>query len=348
MLTRVERAEQALALPGKQALVGLLALKRDIQVATSSLQSIEGLTPLTAAELPQQNVTMQSRRRMIDIGERLRAMDLFNDLSVAEATVLGTFMEREEVVVGELVVRRGDAGNALFVIESGQAEVRRAGPGGEAIAATLGPGDYFGEVALVTGAERIADVVAITPMALMRLSKDDYERYLVHTTEVEQRLTHAAMLRFAQRVTPVQEVPTSDVFSDLTAADASVLGSFMERQQVGAGEVIVRRGDPGDALFLIESGQAEAHAPGPDGRDMVFGAFGPGQYFGEVALTTGVERIADVVAVTPMSLVRLSREGYERYLTHAPERASEVARTAAIRATEHLRKMTPRTPEPPQ
>ncbi len=346
MLTRTEQAEQALALPGKAALVALLRLKRDVQVGKSSLESPEGLTPLTAAEVPQQSVAMQTRRQMIDVGQRLHAMDLFQELSVAEATVLGTFMERREVAAGELVVRRGEVGDALFIIESGQAEVRRGGLAGDAVAAVLEPGEYFGEVALVTGAERIADVVAVTPMVLMRLGKDDYERYLVHTTEVEQHLQRTAMRRVARGVAPAADVATSDVFAGLTAADASVLGSFMERKQVDAGTVIVHRGEPGDALFLVESGQAEARAPGPDGRLMVFGSFGPGQYFGEVALATDAERIADVVALTPMSLVRLSREGYERYLRQVPEWGGDVARTAATRAAEHLRKLTSGTQEP--
>ena len=57
--------------------------------------------------------------------------------------------------------------NALYLIATGDAEVRVTNFTGQSVTvARLGPGDYFGEVALVTGGERIADVVAVTPMTL--------------------------------------------------------------------------------------------------------------------------------------------------------------------------------------
>src|SRR5882762_8307553 len=123
-LARLDAVEQALALPGKQALVSLIALKKDIQTPRSTLEAPEGLAPLTNADLPQRGVRMEMRRRLLDAGEQLRTTTLFHDLSVAEATVLGTFMERRQHEAGEVIVRQGDAGDALFLIESGAAEVR--------------------------------------------------------------------------------------------------------------------------------------------------------------------------------------------------------------------------------
>ena len=61
--------------------------------------------------------------------------------------------------------------------------------------ATLGPGSTFGEIALVTGGERTADVVAVTAMTLMRLTSKDYARYLSHLTDVERQLVHTAAIR---------------------------------------------------------------------------------------------------------------------------------------------------------
>lgn len=61
--------------------------------------------------------------------------------------------------------------------------------------AELGPGDCFGEIALVTGGERTADVIALTPMTLMRLSHDSYARYLAHLVDVDNQITHTALTR---------------------------------------------------------------------------------------------------------------------------------------------------------
>ena len=125
-LARLDAVERALALPGKQALVALIALKKDIPEPRSTLEAPEGLAPLTNMDLPQRGVSMASRRQLLDAGEQLRTTSLFRDLSVAEATVLGTFMDRREHQPGDVVVRQRDAGNELILIESGTAEVRVA------------------------------------------------------------------------------------------------------------------------------------------------------------------------------------------------------------------------------
>ena len=207
MLARLDVVEQALAQPGKQGLLALFALKRDLPTTRSTLEPPEGLSALTTADMPQRDVAMGVRRQLLDAGEYLRSTDLFNGLSVAEATVLGTFMKRTAAEPGQTIVRQGDIGTELYVIESGQAEVRLAGQAPDAAPlAVLGAGEYFGEVALVTGAERIADVVARTPMSLLVLSKDDYARYLAHAVEVEQQITHTAISRTTDTMRKVRAV----------------------------------------------------------------------------------------------------------------------------------------------
>lgn len=196
MLSRLDGIERALEQPGKQGLLALFALKKEVASPRSSLEPSEGLAALVDATVPQQGGAMHARRQMLDVAERLRQTNLFSGLSVAEATVLGTFMERQEAAAGDTIVRQGDAGDDLFLIESGQAEVRVGGRGGQPLAvATLGAGDYFGEIALLTGEERIADVVAMTPMTLLRLSKDAYTRYLGHAAEVEHQISRTAISR---------------------------------------------------------------------------------------------------------------------------------------------------------
>ena len=90
---------------------------------------------------------MTARRQLLDAGEQLRTTHLFRDLSVAEAAILGTFMERRDYQPGDAVVRQGEVGDALYLIESGEAEVLAANQH----IASLGVGDFFGEIALVTG-----------------------------------------------------------------------------------------------------------------------------------------------------------------------------------------------------
>jgi ABC-type multidrug transport system ATPase subunit len=77
---------------------------------------------------------------------------------------------------GALVVRQGDPGDAFFVIESGLVRVQVDAVGASHELNRLGPGRYFGEMALVTGEPRSASVVALEDSRLLRLAASDFAR----------------------------------------------------------------------------------------------------------------------------------------------------------------------------
>src|SRR5712691_9605604 len=342
-LSRLDAVEQALELPGKQALVALIALKKDLQTPRSTLEGPEGLAALTNADLPQRGVSMEMRRQLLDAGEQLRTTTLFRDLSVAEATVLGTFMERRVHQRGDVVVRQGDPGDALFLIESGEAEGRVDGSRGQSTqVATLGPGEFFGEIALVTGGERSANVMALNPLTVMYLSAEAYGRFLERSSDVGQQITQAAVTRMRDTASRVarDEIDLADVpaLLRLSATAASVLGTCRQCVTVAEGSVIVRQSDAGDALYLIVTGEAEVRVTNISGQSTPVARLGPGEYFGEIALVTGGARIADVVALTPMTLARLNQEGYERFTAHSAA-TQQLVMTAATRASATARKL---------
>jgi hypothetical protein len=196
-LPRLAEIETALGRPGKLGLLSLMRLRgQGAAEVRSSLEPEGGHAPLTQAELPQQGVSMASRREVREAGERLRETDLFAGLSDAEAAVLATFVQEVEVEPETTVVRQGEPADALYFVRSGEVEVRSRGAGGASKAvASMGAGEYFGEIGVLTGGERIADVVAVAPTQLLRLSKDDYERYLAHVVDVDQELGRTAATR---------------------------------------------------------------------------------------------------------------------------------------------------------
>jgi CRP-like cAMP-binding protein len=139
---------------------------------------------------------MAVRRQLLDVGEWLRGTTLFRDLSQPEAAVLATFLDRIEIEEGAVVLRQGNLGDDVFLIEAGTVEVKLTTPDGRYLKARdLGPRDYFGEIALIAGGERTADVIATTPRTLLRLTRDAYERYLARLVEVERDLTKTALAR---------------------------------------------------------------------------------------------------------------------------------------------------------
>jgi CRP-like cAMP-binding protein len=147
--------------------------------------------------------------------DRLLTMPLFSDLSPSEAAILSLFMTRSAVPAGTVVVQQGGEDADFYLIEDGQAEVRLRDDAGQTTPlAKLGPGEYFGEIAFVTGEPRTADVVALTPLTLLRVSRDGYDALaqlsaveeLLHTAEARAALTRAEL---AHRSKGAAEAPAS-------------------------------------------------------------------------------------------------------------------------------------------
>ena len=102
----------------------------------------------------------------------LRALDPFSDLSgaqIAELLRLGTWVN---VPPGRTIIRKGEPGDAFYAIRSGQVEVIAD----ERTVTVLGPGSYFGEVALLLDVPRTATVRARTPVRAFRLEREGFDR----------------------------------------------------------------------------------------------------------------------------------------------------------------------------
>jgi hypothetical protein len=84
-------------------------------------------------------------------------------------------------------------------------------------------------------------------------------------------------------------------------------------------EVIVREGEPGRSLFLIENGTVEVHTADPAGRRVILAELGPGDFFGEVAVLTGRPRTATILAKEPVTVIEITREDLDAVVGEYPE-----------------------------
>jgi len=97
-------------------------------------------------------------------------------LAAPDHEAVRTFLERMTVVhadQGQAIVRQGEEGDAFYILHAGQCEVVKEEDG--SVVNRLIPGDFFGELALLTGARRQATVVAIEEARLFRLAKEDFD-----------------------------------------------------------------------------------------------------------------------------------------------------------------------------
>ncbi len=109
-------------------------------------------------------------------------------------------------------------------------------------------------------------------------------------------MSHAAFLK------------TVPAFRSLSDSACAYLSSQCEEARFAAGEQIICRGDPGDAMFIVAAGAVRVPVQNPDGREMLTVRLGPCDFFGEMALLTGEPRNADVFAESEVRCLRIRRE----------------------------------------
>jgi CRP-like cAMP-binding protein len=124
---------------------------------------------------------------------RIAAFPLLADLPAAELDELATAMSVVEVEEGAEVVTLDNNGTAIYFIEQGHADVLTDGA-----TQTLGPGDTFGEIALLLTGQRTATVVARTPMRLLSLSDQDFQGIRARVPELERSLRRLGVERAAR------------------------------------------------------------------------------------------------------------------------------------------------------
>src|SRR3954466_15699628 len=121
------------------------------------------------------------------------ALPLFAALSAGEIQDIESRMLRRDYAPQHVIVREGGPGDAAFLVVSGLVAVRHKDPasGVEFLLAELGPGQMFGEMALITGKPRGASVVAIQPTSCAVLERVECERALRMYPEIAIALARA-------------------------------------------------------------------------------------------------------------------------------------------------------------
>jgi CRP/FNR family cyclic AMP-dependent transcriptional regulator len=127
---------------------------------------------------------------------RLKEVPFFSKLKKKELELIARQADEIDVPAGKVLAKQGDLGDEFFVIEAGTAEVARDGDRVN----VLGPGDFFGEMALLEDDRRNATVTAMSPMSLIVMTRSSFraiDRAMPHVHKavqeaIEQRRVPAA------------------------------------------------------------------------------------------------------------------------------------------------------------
>jgi CRP-like cAMP-binding protein len=113
---------------------------------------------------------------------QLSTVEIVRSLPPEEMEGVLTCVEPVHFSPGETIFRQGDPGNALYLITDGSIEILSTTNGSETIIATLGPGQSFGEMALLTGDPRSAAAISRTDAHLLRIGKDQFDALMEIST----------------------------------------------------------------------------------------------------------------------------------------------------------------------
>ena len=133
------------------------------------------------------------------------------------------------------------------------------------------------------------------------------------------------------------------ILADLKDAQLAHLAEYMELQEVSQWSVLFNQGDTSDSMFLVLGGELRARVL-TNGRETILAAFGPGDFFGDMALFDHGPRSADVVANVDSTLLKISSVSFDRLTREAPALATPflqaTARTLSARIRADNKRLT--------
>jgi len=144
----------------------------------------------------------------------------------------------------------------------------------------------------------------------------------------KKREESAALLRRLSRVELVRSLPPEEMEDVLVC---------VQPMSLPAGSVIIKQGDPGDALYFIDTGRVDISVGNTGGRRKGVAILADGESFGEMALLTGAPRTATATAITDVSLLKIDREHFEELIDRSPTIRMAIEKLNAQRLTENVR-----------
>lgn len=232
--------------------------------------------------------------------ERLRGVELFTGGSMAFLDDIAQAMAEERHAAGDVLFREGDAGRALYYIESGKVLLTAQG---EKLA-ELEAGTCFGEGALLSDFARSATAQTTEPAVLYAISRDTF-RYLLqrHPAMREQmeRLDKERKQSGSSQNLAINLLSRVPLLEGVSGLDA--LGKAAERRTVAPGTVLLKQGAPGDELMVVVMGTVRIVRNGEVITELHDGAL-----LGEGSVLTGEPRSADAIAATRTMLLVLTRD----------------------------------------
>jgi CRP-like cAMP-binding protein len=257
----------------------------------------------------------------------LPRIPLFSDLSREAFIALTDGMVLHRVRAGQTVLQEGEAGTSFFVVAGGRLAVTKRDDRGDRVRlARLGEGDFFGEMAILAGAPRLATVTAEESAELLEVRAEDL-------LALAGRYPHLAvsLRRFYRQRLLANAMAVSPVFRPFSREDRREVMARFRTREVVAGEVVVREGEPSDGLYVVLDGAlAVSRRRGAEGVEVA--ELREADVFGEMSCLRKAPATATVTARRAGTLLRLPRQGFDELVLSHPQILEVVSELTEERA----------------
>jgi CRP-like cAMP-binding protein len=144
-------------------------------------------------------------------------------------------------------------------------------------------------------------------------------------------------MRSAEVVELLAKVP---VFATLVAEDLERIAELAVPRSFAPGQVVFREGDSSDTCYIVRSGRARAVREHSDGRTIALATFGPGDFFGELAMFEDERRSATVEAIEPTDVVAVLGPDMRRLMVEHPQISTRLVIALGRRLRETNERLT--------
>jgi CRP-like cAMP-binding protein len=268
---------------------------------------------------------------------------LFAGIERAELDAFLRVFQPVAVAPGASLVRQGQPADGAYIIESGDADVITALPGGgEAAVARLGPGSVLGEMALLDGGARSATVIARSPVASHFIERDGFRMLLAQRNRAAFTIQNRIARTLCQRLRELNAkivaadapsnpapplagasvdpggvrrdacsfdyrsfLPLLPVFKRFSAGEIEGFAARTEVLELERGQILFQQGDAGERAFVVVRGALEI-LRAESGRRHRIGVLGPGRLCGVLALIEGQAHSMSATAREPTVLLEIS------------------------------------------
>ncbi|XP_059809557.1 cGMP-dependent protein kinase 1-like [Hypanus sabinus] len=305
------------AQPAEQSVPSTQEQQRTKRQAISAEPTAVNIQDISHVTLSSYSKSSQSRNLIQDA---FLENDFMKNLEMSQIQEIVDCMYPVEYTKDSCIIKEGDVGSMVYVMEEGKVEVTKEG----VKLCTMMPGKVFGELAILYNCTRTATVKALTNIKLWAIDRQCFQTIMMRTGLIK-HIEHTELLR---------SVPT---FQDLQEDVLSKLADVLEETHYEEGDYIVRQGASGDTFFIISKGKVRVTQEQLSDEEATSPSFlSQGDWFGEKALQGEDVRLASVIAAEEVTCLVIDRDSFRQLTGGLSEVPSEEYESAEMRASFEL------------